>query len=104
MFVKRKRFKDSEEIYSRIVFDIAAQTDDEVVDGACVGILVHAPDLLQDVLARDNLAGMHGEVAKKIGFHKGEVRGAVRRDQFESVEVDLTVGKGVAVVRGFGRR
>src|ERR1019366_2452365 len=31
-----------------IVFDVAAEADDEVVDGAGVGVRVHAPDLLED--------------------------------------------------------
>ncbi len=36
---------------ARVVLEIAAQTDDEVVDCACVGVLVERPDVFEDRLA-----------------------------------------------------
>ncbi len=33
-----------------VVFDVAAEADDEVVDGTGVGVFVDAPDLLEDAL------------------------------------------------------
>ena len=46
-----------------VVFDVSAETDDEVVDGAGVGVLVDSPDLFEDLLAGDDLAFAFGEVA-----------------------------------------
>ena len=40
----------------RLLLDVAPQPDDEVVDGARVGVLVHAPDVLEHRLARHRLA------------------------------------------------
>jgi Leucine-rich repeat (LRR) protein len=35
---------------SRIVFNVTAQTNHEVVDGARIRILVHSPDLFQQIM------------------------------------------------------
>ena len=82
-----------------IIFDVAAEADDEVVDGAGVGVFVDAPDFFEDVFAGDDLAFVGGEVTEEIGFHKGEVGGAVGGDEFEGVEADGAVVEGVLVVR-----
>src|SRR5260370_22532125 len=57
-----------------IVFNVAAEADDEVVDGAGVGVLVGAPDLFEDLFAGDDLAFAFGEVAVEGGFPVGLVR------------------------------
>lgn len=77
-----------------IVFDVAAKADDEVIDGAGVGVFVDAPDLLEDFLAGDDLGGAIGEVAEEVGLHKGELGGAVGGEEFEGVEADGTAGEG----------
>ena len=46
-----------------VVFDVAAEADDEVVDGASVGVFVDAPHLFKDLFAGDDLAFAFGEVA-----------------------------------------
>src|SRR5260370_3841608 len=71
-----------------VVFDVTAEADDEVVDGAGVGVFVDAPDLFEDLLAGDDLAFAFGEVAEEVGFHQSKVRGAVGGYQFERVEAD----------------
>ena len=43
---------------SRVVFEVAAQASDEVVDGARVAVLAQTPDLLQHGLARHHFAFM----------------------------------------------
>ena len=45
-----------------LVLDVLAQPHDEVVDGARVGVLVQAPDLFEQGLARDDLARAADEV------------------------------------------
>ena len=87
-----------------VVFKVAAEADDEVVDGAGVGVFVDAPDLLEDVFAGDDLGGMGGEVAEQVRLHEGEVRGAMRGDELEGVEVDGAPGEAVAVVGRARRR
>ena len=87
-----------------VVLDVAAEADDEVVDGAGVGVFADAPDLFEDLLAGDDVAGAEGEVAEEVGLHDGEVSGTMRRDELEGVEADGAVveGVGVGVGRGLG--
>jgi len=80
-----------------VVFDIAAEADDEVVDGAGVGVFVDAPDLFENVFAGNDFTFAVGEVAEEVGFHDGEVSGAVGGDEFEGVEADGAVVEGVGV-------
>ena len=77
-----------------IVFDVAAKADDEVVDGAGVGVFVDAPDLFEDLLAGDDLVGAIGEVAEEVGLHEGELGGAVGSEELEGVETDGAAGEG----------
>jgi hypothetical protein len=78
-----------------VVFDVAAESDDEVVDGAGVGVFVDVPDLFEDLFAGDDLTFAVCEVAEEVGLHEGEVRGAIGGDEFECVEADGAVVEGV---------
>src|SRR5262245_34857723 len=49
-----------------VFLDLLAQLDDEVVDAARAGVPGDAPDLLQDLLARDRLAGPLPKQAQKL--------------------------------------
>ena len=80
-----------------VVLDVAAEADDEVVDGAGVGVGVDSPDLLEDVGAGDDLALAVGEEAEQVGLHDGEVGEAVGGDEFEGVEADGAVVEEVGV-------
>ena len=80
-----------------VVFDVAAQADDEVVDRAGVGVFVDAPDLFEDLFAGDDLAFALGEVAEEVGLHESEVGDAVGGDKLEGVEADGAVVEGVFV-------
>ena len=84
-----------------VVLDVAAEADDEVVNGSGVGVLADAPDVFEDLLAGDDLAGAEGEVAEEIGLHDGEAGGAVRGDELEGVEADGAAVKGVGVGGGW---
>ena len=86
-----------------IVLDVAAEADDEVVDGSGVGVFADVPDLFEEGFAGDDLAGTIGKVAEEVGLHDGEVSGAVRGDQLEGVEADGAVVEGVGVGGGFGK-
>ena len=82
-----------------VVFEVAAKADDEVVDGAGVGVFMHAPDFFEEVFAGDDLVGAVGEVAEEVGLHEGEVGGgAVGDAELEGVEVDFAGGEGVGVL------
>jgi len=85
-----------------VVFDVAAEADDEVVDGAGVSVFVDAPDVFEDGFARDDLAGAVGEVAEEVCLHHGEVGGAMRSDELEGIEANGAVVEGVGVGGGFG--
>ena len=78
-----------------VVFDVSAESDDEVVDGAGVGVFVDVPDLFEDLFAGDDLAFAVCEVAEEVGLHESEMRGAVGGDEFEGVEADGAVVEGV---------
>ena len=72
----------------RVVLDIAAQSDDKVIDSPSVGVFMNAPDLLEDLLAGDDLTFPIGKISQQIGFHQGQVGNAVRGDEFQGVEPD----------------
>ena len=71
-----------------VVFDVAAQAHDEVIDGASVCVFVDAPDLFKDLLARDDLAFALSEVAEEVSLHEGEMGRAIGGDEFEDVEAN----------------
>jgi hypothetical protein len=56
-------------------FEVAAEADEEVVDGAGVGVLVDAPDVFEELFAGDDLVGALEKIAEEIGLHDGEVDG-----------------------------
>src|SRR5271154_1013627 len=58
-----------------ILFDVAAEADDEIINGAGVGVFVQAPDIFEDGLARDGIAVAADQMAQKLGFHQGELDG-----------------------------
>src|ERR1700733_5895696 len=97
----------------RIVLDITAQPHDEVVDGARVGVLAHAPHLLQQLLARNTAPLMPHQVAQQVSLHDGETNAAavfvvlvwvvlVRDAQLKRGEVDGAPGKGIRSLHSRG--
>ena len=61
-----------------IVFNITAQADHKVVDGARIGVLVDPPDLLQQLLAGDDAALVEDKIAQQVGLHQGKADGLIR--------------------------
>ena len=60
----------------RVLFDIPPQPNDEIVDGAGVGVLVNVPDTFEDGFAADGAAFVGDQIAKEFRFHLG------KRDSF----------------------
>src|SRR5260370_7559590 len=72
----------------RLLLDIAPQPDDEVIDGAGVGILVHSPNLFQHGFPRYGLALMLDQVAKQVRLHEVQLHRAVSPVHLEPFELD----------------
>ena len=72
----------------RIALDVAAKANDEVVDGARVGVFVEIPDILQDRFARDGFAGIADEIAEKFGFHQSELEGLFADFELQGLKVE----------------
>ena len=72
----------------RFALDVAAQADDEIVDGTCVGVFVEIPDVLQYRFAGDGMAAVLDQVAKKLGLHQGELEDLFAGSKLEPLEVN----------------
>src|SRR6185312_13562327 len=59
--------------FRRIVFDIAAQANDEIVDGAGVGVFVQSPYFFENRLAGDDPSLVSYEMAQQFRFHQGQL-------------------------------
>src|ERR1700728_3347868 len=70
-----------------VFFDVAAEADDEVVDGARVGVFMQAPDVFEDGLARDGAAFAANQVAQQLGFHERELDRGVVDAKFQRSEI-----------------
>jgi len=92
---------DGEEVdgLGGVGFEVAAEADDEVVDGAGVGIFFDVPDVFEEFFAGNDLAGMVEEIAEEVGLHEGEVDGFVVVADFEGVEIDGATGEGEGWLR-----
>ena len=74
----------------RRFFDLLAKLGDEIVDGARRRELFVAPDLVEDLLARDDLSGVLHEVAQQIEFAGGELDALI--DAINASGYGLTLG------------
>src|SRR5216683_1399155 len=72
----------------RLALDVTAQADDEIVDGARVGVFVEIPDVVKNRLARDRVATVADEIAEQIGFHQGQLEDLLTRTELKALEVD----------------
>src|SRR5262249_51843453 len=87
-----------------LLLNVAAQPDDEVIDGARIGILPHAPNLLQHGFPRNSLAFVANQVAKEVRLHQRQLQRAVSDVQLESVEVHHLSREKVTVLTRRARR
>ena len=74
--------------FGGVALDVAAEANDEIVDGARVGVFVEIPDVMQNCLARDGFAGAADEVAKEFGFHEGELNRLFADLELERLKVE----------------
>ena len=74
--------------FGRLAFDVAAQADDEIVDGPRVGVFVEIPDVLQDCFARDRMATVLDKIAEELGLHQGKLKDLVSGAQLKALKVD----------------
>src|SRR5215813_13385142 len=72
----------------RIVFDITAQADDEVVNGAGVSVFAEAPDLIENWFSRDDPAAIANQMTKEFGFHDGQACNRFFRAKFQIYEIN----------------
>src|SRR5512141_2682181 len=53
-----------------IVFNIAAQANDEIVDGASIGVFVQSPHFFKNRFAGDDPSLIANEVSEQFRFHE----------------------------------
>src|SRR5712675_3776873 len=88
----------------RVVFYIASQTHDEIVDGARVSVLMEAPHLIQHALSRYWLPFMLDQVPQNVHFHQREWKHLASHPQFERRKVDRFIAEGECVAHWRGDR
>src|SRR4051812_10313093 len=67
--------RDDVSWFGGVLFDLLAQLDHEVVDAAGGRVAGDAPDLVQDLVARDRLAGALVEEADQLDLVEGQRHG-----------------------------
>ncbi len=84
----------------RVVFDVAAQAHDEIIDGARIGIFMQAPDFLEHGLARDRFAFVLDQIPQYIHFHQSQGKDLIAHAQLEEIEMDRFVAESENVIAG----
>src|SRR5262245_14509664 len=82
---------DGENVFGSVGqrLNLLAQLRDEVVDGPCGRKFLVAPDLVQNLLARDHLAGVLDEIAQQIEFASCEFDPLLAAARLMELEIDL---------------
>jgi hypothetical protein len=81
----------------RIGFELLAQTDKMSVDSASGGIVFVAPNLLQEPIATEDLAGVADEILEKFKLFRRNVDDPSRLENTASLQVDFDIGERVLV-------
>src|SRR5687767_6993669 len=79
----------------RLVLDILAETCDEVIDRARVGVFVQVPDILENAATRHDLSLALDEIPQQIGFHQSKAVGPPSNVKLLRLEIDRPTGKRV---------
>src|ERR1700692_955713 len=74
--------------FSGIIFDVAAQSHHEVVDGARVGVFVWTPDFFENLLAGNNAAIVANQMTKQFRLHQRQVNDIATGTQLQRSEID----------------
>lgn len=79
-----------------VFFDLLPQSVDEIIYGAGGTVVIVAPDSLQNIFARQDLAGIADHEAEQFEFLRGQVdllpmepHGTARQVDFEGADPDL---------------
>ena len=80
-----------------IVFNVTPQADDEIVNGASIGVFMQAPHLREQCLARNMLALVLRQIAEDARFHHGERKHLLAHAQLASIEIHRFVAENVSV-------
>ena len=77
-----------------VIFQVAAKTNDEIIDRAGVRIFTESPDRFEEGLARDGFSLVGQEVAEEICLHDSQPHRLSVSEQFERREVDRLTSEG----------
>ena len=72
----------------RLLLDVPPQANDEIIDGARVGILVEIPDIFEDRFSRNGMPDILDQVAEQFGFHEGQLERLASNLQSQILEVN----------------
>ena len=76
-----------------IVFNVAAQADNEIINRARIGIFLQVPDLFQNFFARYGTPAIADEIAEQICFHQRELENVLAVVQLQFLVIDCLAGK-----------
>src|ERR1700680_1851931 len=71
----------------RVIFDIAAEADDEVVDGTSVGVFVESPNVGQHGFSRNAFTLVLNQITQNTPFHLCQGEHAIADAQFQAIEI-----------------
>src|SRR6266566_5523525 len=89
---------------SRILFDIAPQPHDEIIDRASIGVFVQTPNVLQNRLPRDYASLITDKMTQQLRLHHCQVNHICAGAEFQRSEIDALAVKGKCseFIRGGG--
>ena len=73
--------------FRRFIFNIPAQTNDEIVYRPGIGVFVQVPDIFQNGFARNGPPRILNEVAEKFRLHHRKPQALVARLQTKILEI-----------------
>src|ERR1700732_155582 len=69
-----------------MIFDIAPQADDEIINCASVGVFAQAPHIFQDRFPRYRAAVLANQMTQKLGFHQSKLDGVRLRAELQGIK------------------
>ena len=80
-----------------IIFKVAPESDDEVVDRARIRVLMQMPDLIQNFAARNGAARVGNKIAQQFDLHHGEANLFIGRAYFQQAKIDRFAGERIFI-------
>src|SRR5580700_1368584 len=78
-------------------FEFLAEANDVGVHRACGGVIVVAPDFIEETVAGERLTGMAEKMFEQLEFLGGKFHGFAGANHLIAAQVHFDVGEGVAV-------